>query len=83
VNVTAPNAARQRDVAKALGRVVHRPAVVPAPAFALKLLLGEMAEGLLLTGQRAIPAKAERLGFTFSYPTLAPALAALFPERRT
>jgi NAD dependent epimerase/dehydratase family enzyme len=70
-----------REFAKALGRAVHRPAFMPAPAFALKLLLGEMAEGLLLSGQRAVPAKAQRLGFTFKYENLDTALGALFSAR--
>jgi uncharacterized protein (TIGR01777 family) len=83
LNATAPTPVTNAEFARELGRALGRPSFMKAPAFALKLLLGEMAEGLLLTGQRAIPAKAERLGFTFSYPTLAPALAALFPERRT
>jgi len=78
LNVTAPNPVQNRDFARALGRVLHRPAVLPTPGFALKLLLGEMAEGLLLSGQRAIPAKAEQLGFRFSYRDLDPALRAIF-----
>ena len=55
--------------ARALGRALHRPSFMPAPAFALRLLLGEMADALLLSGQRAIPAKAERFGFGFTYST--------------
>jgi NAD dependent epimerase/dehydratase family enzyme len=49
-----------------------------APRFALRLILGEIADGLLLASQRAVPAKAERLGFAFTYPTLDLALASLF-----
>jgi uncharacterized protein len=51
---------------------------MPAPAFALRLLLGEMADALLLSGQRAVPAKAERLGFGFTYTQIDAALAAIF-----
>jgi NAD dependent epimerase/dehydratase family enzyme len=51
---------------------------MPAPGFALKLLLGEMADALLRSGQRAIPARAEALGFAFTYRTLEPALRAIF-----
>jgi len=51
---------------------------MPAPAFALKLMLGEMAEGLLLSGQRAVPERSEQLGFTFRYARVDDALAALF-----
>ncbi len=66
------------EFARALGRAMRRPAFMPAPAFALRLLLGEMADALLLSGQRAVPARPERLGFTFRYPHLDPALAAIF-----
>jgi len=78
INATAPNPVTNADFARALGRALHRPAFMPAPAFALKMLLGEMAEGLLLSGQRAVPALAERLGFRFAYPDLGAALAAIF-----
>ena len=53
---------------------------MPAPAFALRLLLGEMADALLLSGQRAVPAKAERLGFRFRFTQLDDALRAIFPQ---
>lgn len=78
LNMTAPNPVRNRDFAKVLGGVIHRPALLPTPGFALKMLLGEMAEGLLLSGQRAVPAKAEQLGFQFRYRDLEPALRAIF-----
>ena len=78
LNATAPNPVTNAQFAKALGHAMHRPAFMPTPGFVLKLILGEMAEALLLSGQRAIPAKAERLGFTFAYPRLEPTLAALF-----
>jgi uncharacterized protein (TIGR01777 family) len=67
LNATAPNPVTNRDFARALGRATHRPAFRPAPAFALRLLLGEMADALLLSGQRAVPARAEQLGFAFSF----------------
>ena len=78
INATAPNPATNSVFARALGHALHRPALMPAPAFALKLLLGEMADALLLSGQRAIPAKAERLGFRFTYTQLDEALKAIF-----
>ena len=84
VNATAPYPVTNAEFARALGQALHRPALLPAPAFALRLLLGEMADGLLLSGQRAIPAKAERAGFVFRYPRLDGALRAIFnapPER--
>jgi NAD dependent epimerase/dehydratase family enzyme len=58
--------------------VLGRPAFMPAPGFALKLLLGEMADALLLTGQRVLPRKAQALGFTFRYPRLEEALRAIY-----
>lgn len=80
LNLTAPNPVRNREFARTLGQVIHRPAFVPTPGFALKMLLGEMADGLLLSGQRAIPAKAEQLGFQFKYRDLEPALRAIFSQ---
>ncbi len=73
-NATAPAPVTNRSFATTLGRVLHRPALLPAPGFALKVLLGEMAGPLLLTGQRAVPARALELGFTFRYPQLEEAL---------
>ena len=81
LNVTAPTPVTNRAFATALGRAIHRPAWMPTPGFTLKLLLGEMAEGLLLSGQRAVPEKAERLGFRFRFPQLDTALADLFKQR--
>ncbi|MFB6285152.1 MAG: TIGR01777 family oxidoreductase [Candidatus Bipolaricaulia bacterium] len=76
VNATAPSPARQRDFAKALGRVLGRPALMPAPAFALKLLLGEFSQELL-GSQRVLPERAQAAGYTFQYPDLEPALQAI------
>jgi uncharacterized protein (TIGR01777 family) len=78
LNATAPNPVTNAEFARALGRVLHRPAFMPAPGFALKLLLGEMADALLLSGQRAVPAKAERLGFPFRFKTIEQSLQAIF-----
>jgi uncharacterized protein (TIGR01777 family) len=78
INVSAPAPATNRDFARALGRALHRPAFMPAPAFALRMLLGEMADALLLSGQRAVPERAQREGFTFAYPQLDGALQAIF-----
>jgi uncharacterized protein (TIGR01777 family) len=76
VNVTAPAPERQRDLARTLGRVLHRPAFLPAPAFALKIALGGFADELL-GSRRAIPAKAQSLGYAFAQPLLEPALVDL------
>ena len=78
INLTAPNPVTNAEFAQALGRAMHRPAFMPAPAFALRLMLGEMADGLLLSGQRAVPERPEQLGFAFRYSRVDDALAALF-----
>jgi NAD dependent epimerase/dehydratase family enzyme len=82
VNVVAPEAVRQRDLARALGRVLHRPAFVPAPRWALRLALGAMADGMLLGSQRVVPRRLVDSGFRFRFSGLEPALrAVLAPER--
>ncbi len=73
-NGTAPEPVTNRDFATTLGKVLGRPSLLPTPGFALKLLFGEMAEALLLTGQRVVPAKAEAEGFRFEFRELEPAL---------
>jgi hypothetical protein len=78
INATAPSPVTNAAFTRALGRALHRPAFMPAPAVALRLALGEMADALLLSGQRAVPAKAERLGFRFRYTDLDEALRAIF-----
>ncbi len=78
INAMAPNPVTNAEFARALGRALHRPAFMPAPAFALRLVLGEMADALVLSGQRAVPAKAERLGFRFRFTQLDDALRAIF-----
>jgi uncharacterized protein (TIGR01777 family) len=72
-NVTAPSPATNADFTRALGRAVNRPAVIPVPAFALRLALGELAD-TLLTGQRAIPARATTSGFSFRFSEIGSAL---------
>jgi len=78
VNATAPNPVTNTDFARALGKALHRPSFMPAPGFALRIILGEMADGLLLSGQRAIPRRAEQGGFTFAYRRVDEALGAIF-----
>jgi uncharacterized protein len=78
INVTAPAPVTNADFARALGRALHRPAFVRTPAFALRLLLGEMADALVLSGQRAIPRRAQQAGFSFAYPQIDGALRAIF-----
>jgi len=76
VNGVAPNPLRNSDFTRALAAAVHRPAIFPVPALALRLLFGEMA-GILLGSQRVAPQAAETAGFTFRFPQLDAALADL------
>ncbi len=79
VNGTAPEPVTNAVFSKALGRALGRPAVLPVPGFAIRAIYGEMAE-IVTEGQRAVPAAAERLGYSFEQPELNEALrAALAP----
>ncbi|MGO9954831.1 MAG: TIGR01777 family oxidoreductase [Solirubrobacteraceae bacterium] len=73
VNVTAPSPVTNAELSRALGHVLGRPAVLPVPGMAIKLLYGEMAE-IVTTGQRAIPARLRELGYAFRQPELERAL---------
>ncbi|HKN95109.1 MAG TPA: TIGR01777 family oxidoreductase [Thermoleophilaceae bacterium] len=75
VNLTAPEPVTNRELSKALGRVLKRPAVAPVPAFAVKLLYGEMAS-IVTTGARVMPRRLEELGYEYRHPELEPALRA-------
>jgi len=72
----APHPVTNRDFVKALGAALHRPSLIPAPAIALKLILGEAATPLL-TGQRVHPRRLVEAGFAWRYPTINAALAAI------
>lgn len=74
INACAPEPVTNRELSKALGRALHRPAVAPVPAFALRLLYGEMAE-IVTTGRRAVPRRVVELGYAFRHPELDEALA--------
>ena len=78
VNAAAPNPVTMKEFCRTLGQVLGRPSWAPVPAFALRIMLGEMA-GMLLTGQRAVPAAAEKFGYRFRYPNLQEALSACMP----
>jgi uncharacterized protein (TIGR01777 family) len=82
VNATAPAPVTNREFARALGRVLHRPAVLPIPAFALQSLYGEMAS-VVTTGQRALPVRALERGFEFRYAAIDEALTAALTERQS
>ena len=79
VNATAPHPVTNRHLARALGRALRRPSLVPAPGFALKIILGEMANSLL-TGQRVIPSRAQALAFHFRYPEIEQAFRGIFED---
>ena len=70
VNVVAPQETRCSEFARTLGRALSRPAILPAPAFAVRLALGEMADSLLLSSQRVRPALLEEAGYEYRAPTL-------------
>ena len=81
VNLTAPNPVTNAELTKVLARVLKRPAIVPVPTFAPKLILGgELADALLFTGQRVIPAALNASGYTFKHSTLESALRSLLSK---
>ncbi len=75
-NLTAPAPVTNAEFARTLGEVLHRPAILPVPAFALSALFGEMAKATILGGQRVLPSRLQAAGFTFRHPELASALRA-------
>jgi uncharacterized protein (TIGR01777 family) len=77
INATAPKPVRNQFFAKTYAQVLHRMAIVPMPAFVLRIIFGQMAQELLLTGQKVIPSKLLNDGFTFTYPDLEMALLSL------
>jgi len=77
-NATAPEPVRNRDFVRALGKAMHRPAIVPAPAFALRLVFGQMADETLLAGQRVLPTRATAEGFRFEHPRVEEALSRIY-----
>lgn len=79
-NATAPNPVTNAEFTRALARALGRPAVLPVPALALRLIFGELASALL-GGQRAVPTRALAMGFRFDYPEIGAALASLLGRR--
>jgi len=80
INVTAPNAVTNADFVRALARRLGRPSLVPAPAFAVRAILGEAADELLLASTRVKPARLLEAGFSFRHPALEEALDAALRE---
>ncbi len=81
-NVVAPNPVTNAEFTRVLAHVLHRPALFPAPVFALRLALGEMADALLLSSQRVIPEKFSAAGFSFRQPQLEPAFRSVLSQPR-
>ena len=77
VNAVAPHPVTNREFTKALGRVLSRPTILPVPAFAARLALGEMADELLLASTRVVPRRLLQTGFRFGDPEVEGALARL------
>ena len=78
LNLTAPTPVTNQEFARVLASELRRPGFLRAPAFALRLLMGEMADALVLGGQRVLPRKAEAEGYAFRYAHLAPALHSIY-----
>lgn len=74
INVTSPNPVKNKEFTQILGHVLKRPTIIPLPEFVAKLVLGEMAEEVLLASHRAVPKKLRDSGYEFQYPNLEQAL---------
>jgi uncharacterized protein (TIGR01777 family) len=74
VNLTAPNPVDNKEFTNVLGKVINRPTILPLPGFAAKILFGEMAEAILLSGTHVIPEKLKTAGYTFKHAALKDAL---------
>jgi uncharacterized protein len=81
LNVVAPQAAQNAEFTKVLAKTLRRPAIFPAPAFALRLALGEMADALLLSSQRVTPQRLQQLGYRFLHADLPSALSAVLASK--
>ena len=79
VNAVAPNTVTNLEFTKTLGRVLHRPTVLPMPAFAARLALGEMADALLLASARVVPESLIVSGYAYQHSTLEAALRSMLP----
>lgn len=82
VNVVAPNPVTNLEFTRALGRAVHRPTLLPAPALALRFALGEMAQATILESERVLPARLGAAGFDFEYPEIDAALRKVLPPSK-
>jgi uncharacterized protein len=80
INVISPQPVQNSEFTKTLASAMHRPALFPAPAFALRLALGEMADALLLSSQRVLPQRLQKLGYNFQHSDLAAALKTILNQ---
>ena len=76
-NLVSPNPVTNREFTKTLGKILKRPTILPVPAFAVRMLFGEMGDALLLSSARVYPEKLNRLGYQFLHPTLKQALESI------
>jgi NAD dependent epimerase/dehydratase family enzyme len=81
INIVSPRPVHNSEFTKILAKAAHRPALFPAPGFALRLALGEMADALLLSSQRVAPDRLEQMGYAFRYATLSLALDAILTKK--
>jgi uncharacterized protein (TIGR01777 family) len=79
-NATSPQPVSNKEFAKSLGKAMHRPALMPMPAFVVKLLFGQMGQDVMLQGQKVIPTLTIKSGYNFFYPNIDQAFAAIFKE---
>jgi len=82
-NLTTPKPVQQIELARKIGKILHRPVLLPTPAFALRLAVGKVADELLLPSCRALPSRLEEEGFTFQYPGIDETLEKLLLEEPT
>jgi uncharacterized protein (TIGR01777 family) len=78
INLTAPTPVTNAEFARTMGRVLGRPSFIPTPAFAVRFALGELADAIILGGQRVVPTRATALGYVFKHETLEPALRDIY-----
>ena len=81
VNAVSPNPVTNLEFSKALAKAISRPSLLRTPAWAMQLLFGEMAKELLLSGQKVLPEKLQKIGFEFNYPILYQAFGAIFAKK--
>ena len=82
LNVVAPNPLRNSEFTRIAASVLHRPAILVAPTFALRLAFGEMADALVIASQRVVPERLTELGYKFRFPEFEPALGAILDRAK-